>query len=441
VARHGYLELIGRPDAVARRDPKAVPRRMISQLACRGPLTITEQGEKGAGALIQAREDVRLDKIDETGTTTARAQEADIVVVRTPLGREIRELRARGRVEFDGVSFSDGMGVTATGASLLWTHVGLTFWSEDQARIEGSPATARIGGSEIRARSMLLEGPDGNGLFEGDVTASLLQGDRRIEVASRRLRARARPRAPAGWELREFEADGDVVLSGILPGEGKAPGRAEAERFRWNLAEQRGILEAARFVRIVQGTNTILAPRVVIEDGGSTVVLKGPKEIRFSQPAAEGAPAEELRASAEGDAVLYAGSGRIRMERACSIRTKEFRMTCDRVDALLEKEGGGVRSLRAAGNVRAQRPLDGVSLYGDRLSYDPVRRELEIFGSPFAVADQGRMVSQQERLVFFERTNGKPGSTVRYVEMRRGALPGIKITLTAGEKPPAGKRE
>lgn len=256
-----------------------------------------------------------------------------------------------------------------------------------------------------------------------------------MSLSAERLAARAAPRAPAGWELRDVEATGRVVLSGLLPGEGQAAGRAEAERFRWDLAAQRGILESPRFVRVVQGTNTILAPRVVVEDGGATVILKGPKEIVFAQPAENG-PAEEYRATAEGDVVLQSGSGRIRMERACTLRTKEFRMTCDRIEALLGKGGGGLQSLRAFGNVRAERPGDGIHLYGDRMVYDPVKKEVELFGSPFAVADGSRMVSYQERLVFYERANGKPGETVRFMEMRRGSGPGIRITLT-----PPGERK
>jgi hypothetical protein len=44
------------------------------------------------------------------------------------------------------------------------------------------------------------------------------------------------------------------------------------------------------------------------------------------------------------------------------------------------------------------------------------------------------MVSQQERLVFYERPNGKPGQTIRFMEMRRGSGTGIRISLTSEPK-------
>ena len=435
VARDGYLEIAGNPADLAKPEAqRGAPRARVAQLACRGPLVI-EESEKDVRTLIRARESVRLDRIDETGTSTARADEADILVIRTPVGPQVQELRARGNVDFDSVSFADGMGVTARGDSLAWDHLDLTFWSEDTVRIEGSPAVAKVGPNEGRSRRMLLVGPDGRADFEGDVQAVFLpaSGGRPLSLTSERLAARAAPRLPAGWELRDVEATGRVALSGLLPGEGQSAGRAEAERFRWDLAAQRGLLESPRFVRVVQGTNTILAPRVVIEDAGATVILKGPKEIVFTQPAANG-PAEEYRTSAEGDVVLQSGSGRIRMERACSLRTREFRMTCDRIEAFLGKGGEGLRSLRAFGSVRAERPGDGIHLYGDRMAYDPSKKELELFGSPYAVADGNRMVSYQERLVFYERANGKPGESIRFMEMRRGSGRGIRITLTPGEQ-------
>ncbi len=428
VARNGYVEVVGNPGDPAR---AAAARPRVAQLACRGPLTIEESAPE-ARTRIRAREAVRMDRIDESGTTTARADEADIVLVRTPTGPQVRELRARGRVDLDSVSFAEGRGMSVRGDALDWEHRDLSFWSEDAARIEGSPAEAKVGPQVVRSRRMTLRGPEGWALFEGEVNADLLPpaggpAAQRVTLESERLFARASSAAAGGWDLRDVEATGRVVISGLLPG---AAGRAEAERFRWDLAAGRGILESPRFVRVVRGANRILAPRVVVEDAGETVILKGPKEIVFLQPSPQGPP-EEVRATAEGDVVLHSGAGRIRMERACAIRTRDFRVSCDRVDALLGEGGAGLRSLRAAGKVRADRPGDGVVLYGDRMTYDPVRRELELFGSPFAVADGNRMVSYQERLVFYERENGKPGESVRFMEMRRGSGTGIRIRLGA----------
>jgi hypothetical protein len=68
------------------------------------------------------------------------------------------------------------------------------------------------------------------------------------------------------------------------------------------------------------------------------------------------------------------------------------------------------------------------------MTYDPTKKELELFGTPFAVAEGKRMVSQQERLVFYERPNGKPGQTIRFMEMRRGSGTGIRISLTSEPK-------
>lgn len=175
--------------------------------------------------------------------------------------------------------------------------------------------------------------------------------------------------------------------------EGGTPARAEGDRFAWDLEEQRGFLEGRPFVRLRQGPSDIQAPRVILER--SAVVLQGPKRLRLVQEA-EGRGTVFVVTS-EGDVILDPETGRAIFPGRTDVRSDDLRMAADRMALALAAGGKGLDSLRAAGNVRVWRARDGLSLYGDRVRYDPGARALLVLGFPRAVAEaEGRTVWTRE---------------------------------------------
>ncbi len=428
VDRHGYLEVVGDPQAFTRPGPAAGPRRLITQLACRGPLQIRELAP--GRRTVLAREGVRLDRIDETGTQTALAEHMDIAMgsridPATLRGVPVLErVEAAGDVRLSAVLFADGRELAGRAEGMLIERRAFDDWETTRIALDGAPAEVALGATWVRAPRISLEQPFGAALFEEGVDARIAglgaPGQPPVRLRSRRLAARL---APGGNDVEVIEADGDVRLEGLLAGSGG--GRAEADRFVWDRPSATGHLQAARGVRFEQGATRVVAPFIALSDGGHSVRLQGPKQIVFVQE--RDGRRDEMRASCEGDILYDAGAGRIRMSDRCLIRTPDFRLSADRVDVTLDPLKRELASLSARGAVRAWRPAENVLLSGDRLAYDPARQEFRLRGTPQAVASAGRATTVQDEIVLYERP-GPDGSPVRYTEMRGGAR-GVRIVI------------
>ena len=170
----------------------------------------------------------------------------------------------------------------------------------------------------------------------------------------------------------------------------------------------------------------ITAPQIFLSDGGAGALLCGPKQVRFVQE--RDGRREEVRISSEGHLLYDARAGRVRLEDRCSVRTPDFRFFADRIDATLEAGGKGLKSLVAAGRVHGGRPADNLSLRGDRLVFDPVRRELRLTGAPYAVASSGGARLLQDTLVFSEKPAEGDGAPTRIMELRGGSR-GVTIII------------
>jgi hypothetical protein len=428
VERQGFLEVVGNPQALSQPGKAPALHRVISQLACRGPLHIRELAP-GRRA-ITAREGVRLDRLDETGTETALADRMDIT-----LGSRIdpatlrsvpvlERVEAAGDVRLNAVLFVEGRDVAARAESMRMDRRTFDDWETTRIVLEGAPAEVALGSTWVRSARISLEQPFGAALFEGGVEARISDlgtaGQPPVLLRSRTLAARLAPNAN---DVETLEAEGDVRLEGLLAAGGG--GRAEADRFVWDRPAARGYLQASRVVRLEQGATRVLAPFIGLEDGGRSVLLQGPKQIVFVQER-EGVR-DELRASCEGDILYDAAAGRIRMRDRCLLRTADFRLSADRVDVELDPVKRQLASMSARGSIRAWRPAENVLLSGDRLAYDPVRQEFRLRGTPQAVASAGRAMTLQDEIILYE-TAAADGSRVRYTEMRGGGN-GVRITI------------
>jgi hypothetical protein len=332
-----------------------------------------------------------------------------------------RVVNLSGDVRLDGSAFADGTSHAVSGNALAWElepHGDYTF---DLARLsspEGS-IELRSGPTVLRARRLTLDRSAGTALFEERVEARLAaRRDRTgspMDLACDRLSTNL-----AAKGIRDLEAVGRVFLGGLAGREGAPPGRAEADRFTWDVVEERGLLEVRPFVRVRQGDSLITAPRVVLESP-TLVVLKGPKQVRLVQ---EG---EEYRAGCAADLVLDQASGLLRMRDDCRLRTGDLEMRADRIDAVLGGGGRGLESLTARGDLRLRRIKDGTNLYGSKLVFRPSDQSFTLFGSPYAVADTGRTLLVQERIQVYEKVNGG-GQKVRYTEMT-GGRDGLRIVI------------
>ena len=274
---------------------------------------------------------------------------------------------------------------------------------EPQPEFERFPASATI----VQSRLIRLPSPVAN----------------MLRLRCKTLESRM---GPGRKEPELLDARGDVEIDGLPGAEGQPGGRASAERFVWNAVEGRGRLESARAARIEQAGNVIAAPQIFLSDGGSSALLCGPKQVRFVQE--RDGRREEVRISSEGPLLYDAGAGRVKLEDRCSVRTTDFRFFADRIDATLTPGGRGLNSLVASGRVHGGRPVDNLSLRGDRLVYDPVRRELRLTGYPYAVASSGEARLLQDTLVFTESAVGQNGEKTRMMEMRGGGR-GVTIII------------
>jgi hypothetical protein len=325
---------------------------------------------------------------------------------------------------------------TARAESLVWTGSG----DFDVAQLEGS-VHVESGKNTIRSKSARIERQLGLSTFRDEVSARLVRGKdpdaQPVALKSRTLTMRA---IPGEREVQEIEALEEVILEGFNTGAAEAPGRAEADRFFWNQAENHGLLEKRPFVRVVQEESTLLAPRIVLE-GSSMIVLKGPKQVVLNKKDDEGKPVRYTIRS-DGDIVLDSSGGStvIRLQDSCAVREAEAHLFADRMTLAMTKDGRGLETLHAWGRVRVrtlnEKPTgqvkENATLFGEWLTYLPATptrsRTMTLTGSPLAVIDAGRRVATQEQILFYEKVDPDTGQTVQYQEMRGGKR-GVRIVV------------
>lgn len=421
VERDGFLVTTGSPKELAAPTPSAVPSKpSLTEMRSKGPMTFVETD---AGITVTCEKDVRIRRAEATpdgpATTTVEADAAELLGRRSPgPGRrpEPQRVTARGHIRMTG---PEG---TAAAETLVWDHADHADFVVDVAVLTGSPVHVVNGPNTIDCRTLRIERLEGVSTFKDDVSARLTPGRgpdaKPVALASRMLVTR---QAPGARDLSEIEATGDVVLQGFGSGSEEKPGRAEADRFYWNQAEDHGFLERRPTVRILQEESVLYAPRVVLE-GRSMIVLKGPKQIVLTQKDSEGKPVRTT-VSSDGDIVLDSSTGRttIRLQDTCSVRNPDVHLSADRMTVTTTKEGA-VEALRAWGRVRARQVKEGATLFGERMTYAPEKQTMTLTGSPIAVAETGRTVATQEQIIVTDRDG------VKYQEMRGGKR-GVKIIV------------
>jgi hypothetical protein len=435
IARNGTLKLTGRARdlAPAAGPPRASAKKLVTKLASKGPMTIREPKDPAEPVRVDASGGVRVERLDPAGTASMTCEtletwafrRADPVSGRSSL--HLERLDARGPLRFEGSSFADGGTYSGEADALSWTLDDRTDRVEDVAVFAN--ARFRQGPTGIRSARAVLERLEGRATFEGSVESTFVPGRdpaaKPVTLRSDRLATRA---APGTSAPESIEATGNVLLEGL----GERGGRAEADRFVWSPADERGFLEKRPFVRVVQEGSLIQAPLIVLE-GSSRVVLKGPKQVRLLQPAEDGKVAE-YRVTCEGDLVVDSSGGatEIRLRDRCTVRTQDFHLFADRVDVRTSADGKQVESLRAADGVRLVQPKDSAVMAGDRLRMDPSTQRLHLTGRPDAVIETPRTTAFQERVEFYTEVDPRTGRKQQFMRMIGGAR-GVRLVLD--EKP------
>jgi lipopolysaccharide export system protein LptA len=437
VGREGSLEMTGPPPSLG---PKAPPPRMsdpnaLTELRCDGPLTIRDLTEDRTRLFLDARDHVRIRRRDAAGTvTTLTTDSAEITAERRldPLTGKYLQRPDPGKiVARGGLTLSDEKGMQASAEALDWESredvpalgivggpagtlmEGLGAVRYDTAHLSGSPVALAQGRNRVRARTVKVERLLGRTLFSGDVSGDFAPADppdsSPLNLACRTL-VLVSTSSPSGPKPRHLEALGEVRLGGLMEKAGEAPARAEADRFVWDLEEQRGLLEGRPFVRVTQDRNEILAPKIVL-DGRSTVVLKGPKRFRLVHKLEDREATYTV--TSNGDVLIDQARGHTTLTDRCSVRSEDFHLRADRMEIGLSPDGKSLQALRASGNVRARRAGEAVTLYGDRVRFDPKDRALSVIGFPRAAAEAGGRTVYTKEIRFNEAS--------RTTELRGGS--------------------
>ncbi len=396
--------------------------------------------ESESGLVVTGEKEVHLQSSESSGAgaTTVDADAAELKARRSAdpakKGLDPEHLDARGHVRMET---PDSI---ARGDQLSWDRKGD---GEDVAVLEGDRAEVQGSGSRIQARTVTMHRLLGISTFQGDVAALLApgkgSGDPPLRLQCRVLTTHAEP---GTREISDLEALDDVIIEGLTQGAGDKPGRAEADRFTWTPADQHGLLEKSSHVRIVQENSLILAPRVVLE-GQSMIVLKGPKRIVLTQNDPDG---NETRTTvtSDGDIVLDSTGGRtlIRLRDRCEVRSPELHLLADRMTLATSKESRDVEAIDASGHVRARQEQEGATMFGEWLHLEPKTEtrplKMTLTGAPLALAEAGRTVATQEKILVTEKPDPATGRMVQYQEMR-GGKHGVKIVVDEREPEPKRK--
>ncbi len=444
IAKNGFVELSGSPGLAGAPAKKAavVPAARFTQIASRGPLRITGDEDH---RVVAAKDRVRMDRIDPGGTMTVFAEDLKIATVRLPgtasgdAGHlDIRSVDAKGDVRLDGATFADRNTFEASSDALIWDHQVL-----DDAEIDVAVLTSATPGgvklksasSTIDSRRVVIDRLGGRSDFDEVTDSNLAAGTDHFQLQCRTLVTHAGPGATGTTELKSLEARGQVVLGGLMQKEGDPPGKAESDAFDWDTVTRHGRLEATPWVRITQGQSLIIAPKVILESA-DIMVLKGPKQVRLIQQ--EKQPPETYRVTCEGDLVLDRATHWLRLRNACVIHSADLLLHADRVDLALTQDNKSMESMLAVGRVDALRFADHTTLYGERLAYRFSDQDLKVYGNPFTVADTGRSVATQERILVYQKPNSRTGMPVRYTEMiggSSGVLIEIEERQTTAKRP------
>jgi hypothetical protein len=456
ITRNGFIEFTGEAAALQgdRKVPEAsvVSEARFSQIFSRGPLHVTGPEHERT---IQGQDGMRIDRIDSSGSLTVRAREMTIVALRTIdpetqklSAPDIRNVNARGKVEMEGSIFDDGSLFHTKSETFTRTLEPNPDPKKKDIEIEKIvlrsseiPVFIESGANEIQARTVTITREKGTSggvsVFEEVLDSKLRVGDQKFALKCDRLTTHAEPTTTGRTDLRKLDAEGRVVLGGLMSDPGAADkgdaGEARADFFTWDVLARRGLLEAKPFVRITQGPSTIVAPKVVLESP-NIIVLKGPKQVHLLQE--RDGVKEEYRATCDGDLVMDQQSRRLWMRDRCLIRTKEMTLKSDRVNALMTEDGKGLESLLALGKVHAVRRSDPkpdqrsdeTNIYGERLAFRFKDQDLRVYGSPYAVVEAGNTMARQGEIRVFEKRHPKTGQMIRYTEMI-GDRDGVHIEI------------
>ncbi len=226
----------------------------------------------------------------------------------------------------------------------------------ERAELDGVPhLTVQQGANRIQAEKGVIEWASNRSHFTGNVIGSFLP------------RANAKPVHFQALELTdlgtEIHAAGNVKLDGLLE-DGEEKTVATCDGFRWHKESESGVLFGDPWVVVRKGPSTLRAAKILLP-APEALILQGPKRIRIEQM--EDGIARTFSLSANGDISVALRARIIKMVDRCSVLSADFRLFADRIEVELPEKGETAPEIRAEGNIRIRRNMDGIAIFGDQM--------------------------------------------------------------------------
>ncbi|MBI4565209.1 MAG: hypothetical protein HY716_11000 [Planctomycetes bacterium] len=411
ISNDGYLWIRGSASDVldSRKPLSKDPHLQSALLRCDGPMHLRDLSQEIHGPQriirVSAQRHVRLERQDGAHRISATADSATVYMAQergVPGGGSARPLALTMTGD---LRLNSSEGILAEAARLDWNY------QDDLLRLAGAPAVrVQHGTQRLRAREVFVDRWRKHIAFLGAPSATVRPGNAGgdLTVTARDLEMQC-VALQGTWKPEALRATGEVVLSGLLDAAGRRDIVAEGDAFEWNAMQQRGSLRGAPNARVRQGENLVIAPLIVFE-GQSLMVVKGPKMLRFVDLKPEeraaafmdaalglgGARDLEGRsqwtttftATGEADVVYDQEARRVKLVDRCEVRTQDSSLRADVLHVLLSDQGnGGVEQVLGFGGVQiltTAGPGGAARLTGDALEYLPSTRTAKLHGNPHA---------------------------------------------------------
>ena len=412
--RKGRIRVAGNPElssAPERKKPKAAKPISPTELRCEGPLRLQDLGAPDPDTWktlhITAERDVVIENRSKDGLARAHGDSASIYLGVPQKSNAKTKPRMLSAVLKGGVRLEESRGFSATADRLEWNY------QDALLRLAGAPhVEVSEGRQRLQARSVLVDRSTGTVDFKGDIEASFLPrgiapapgaepGVMTLKPGDLRMHL-----DPSGRPV-SIHARNGVTITSRRGAAGRQAIDGTAAEFEWDLVSGEGLLRGAPYVRILQGSNFVLAPLVTFRGESiesSFMVIKGPKLLRFltekrapvnpgarlldaalglgalrkkpdlREPtlnasatfleAALGLPALQripgrresvldLAATSEGDVVIDWTANLVKLVDRCSVRTQDATLIADRLFVLLAEGGESFDRVIGLGHVRA----------------------------------------------------------------------------------------
>lgn len=411
VSKDATLILKGRPEDLVPGHPRGPRAPQSMELRSAGPMEIKDFARELPGGWrilrITASADVRMSRTDANGTVAVRADHAVFYVARVAQGPRTETIpiaaACRGKILIE-----DSRGMKVACERLDWNH------RDDVLRLEGSPRVdLEQGGHRLHAQAVVVDRWTRRIRFLGDIAASLKteEGKPPLDVIATDLELECLDFGST-WKPAVLRAWNGVKLTGSWGTAGGGALRADAEEFVWDAVERRATLRGRPNASVEQGGHLAVAPLIVFEGfggaGGSLMVVKGPKVIRFTH-AGQGGERLKVHVTGDGDVEYDSTAGRVKLVDRHLVRTEDSTLVADVLHLQMSPDGDAVETIRGFGRVELSRAAgpggSAVHLAGEAVVYRPVEHVVEVHGLTRATMRLGGLGELTGRTIrYHERT-------------------------------------